>query len=588
MWSRAWRSCAAPQATLYGANSTAGVIVIKTKGGKQGGMPASASKRVRSTGARCAGLTIATDTELGGGEPAVLAEPVQDRAATTSTSTSTSMTTLQAAQGRVRDRIASSVGGSFWKSENDFGYAELDEAIVLPDRSSSYWSFQTPRSEPAQQETGQTIGSVLLRLAIQRRRTAADGSRGSHGDRLLDRRSERRSCWATRWRLPRFPLAATRHRRSALRPARRCRSTTRRPIVAAFYEDQRYAGRVRARLQRVALQSHGWARLSEAGRRSSGVRTACFAERRLVQVGLHERRPEAARQPASSSRSAFGWMTTRAGARRPTGNAGFSWQIAQAAQRLCELRHAASSRRRWRSSSTRPYGVSTLLAGKRAHRRGRHSRRLALDERLSVEASYWNTQLDDVIFFDYSIANPVRPDGLRSVQQRCRRQNLGRRVEGGVPAVRLHRRVRQLHLHGLRATGLVGADWMRTVQIAAHKGNVGVNYGLERLSLGTNAYYSGPRLRWAGISRPTSYVRLDMSGRYPAEQGSVSLAARGEPARPRTISRSWATRRRGATRSSAANTGSTEERFMRHTLASAASVSRPDHGPVPDGGRAHR
>ena len=73
----------------------------------------------------------------------------------------------------------------------------------------------------------------------------------------------------------------------------------------------------------------------------------------------------------------------------------------------------------------------------------------------------------------------------------------------------------------------VGSDWQRAVQIARNKGNLGFTYEEGMLSLGLNAYYSGPRLRWAGDVEMEEYIRLDLSTKLRCENG-VELSTRIE------------------------------------------------------------
>ncbi|MDX9875547.1 MAG: TonB-dependent receptor, partial [Spongiibacteraceae bacterium] len=73
----------------------------------------------------------------------------------------------------------------------------------------------------------------------------------------------------------------------------------------------------------------------------------------------------------------------------------------------------------------------------------------------------------------------------------------------------------------------VGGDWARTVQMARHKGNLGLTWSTARLTTGVNLYYQGPRLRWAGDVEIDEYIRTDLSARYQLTP-ALSLSLRVE------------------------------------------------------------
>jgi outer membrane receptor protein involved in Fe transport len=178
-------------------------------------------------------------------------------------------------------------------------------------------------------------------------------------------------------------------------------------------------------------------------------------------------------------------------------------------------------------------GVSTLSpeTGRTAELGVRSA---VLDDTLNVELSYWDTQIDDIIFFDYSVVN-LRATRVCAFNPAltCGQYNNG--AEGKTSGVEVKAEYALSSIVGLYGnytytdsqTRAVGAQWKRTVQIADHKANVGVNFKSDKLTLGSNVYYSGPRLRWAGDLETAGYVRVDVSGRYAITKG-VSLFGRIE------------------------------------------------------------
>lgn len=168
-------------------------------------------------------------------------------------------------------------------------------------------------------------------------------------------------------------------------------------------------------------------------------------------------------------------------------------------------------------SSLSPESGETFEAGIRHN---------GMDDRLFVEATYWLTQIDDVIFYDYSVPNPRAFNGFGQY-------NNGEEAEtSGVELKFAYDLTETLQLDGNYTytdshKKPVEGDWGRSVQIARNKGNLGLNYRLENLTLGVNAYYSGPRLRWNRDVETKEYVRVDLSGRY-AYSANLSFSLRVE------------------------------------------------------------
>lgn len=130
-----------------------------------------------------------------------------------------------------------------------------------------------------------------------------------------------------------------------------------------------------------------------------------------------------------------------------------------------------------------------------------------LDKRLHFELVGWYTDLDDVIAFMYT--------GPRDGHYYNRDTQKTQGVEFSF----------YWNLYGnwtllgnytyTDSQSEVDGETFRTVQIACNTVDLGLEYNLaEKLVLGVNGYYVGPRLRWKGDIEMGSYVRVDVYGRY--------------------------------------------------------------------------
>lgn len=515
-----------PQATLYGANSTAGVISIKTKSGRH--KNAGISAEAGSLGWRKATASLRNGAALGDGQLLYAANLSK-----TDSDGIHKYEFFEDESGQLKlsyeaDRWA--VGGNVWKIENAFGAAELDEASAVSSRA-EYWSFQTPDPHN-RSETGETIVSAYfdfdfterLRQTVSVGSTETTYSRYDAPDGLLG------------YQLTPVTIPATATGGLSTAPA--SEAGTWAPIydtstdVRAFYEDER---------QQVEYE-------------------LLFTGERFDLLGGVEYQKQAARQWGTSGASdtedsqlsylvngdvkVFGNdLVLSLGARLDdyeswgteiTGNIGAAWQITPAINVYAN--YGTSFKPATMSQLFNPqYGDSTLSpeSGDTAEL-GVRTR--LLDNALSMEVSYWNTHIDNVIFFDYSVANPRYVNGRPCTFDpalTCGQYNNG--AEGKTSGVEFKADYRLSSLVGLYGnytytdsmTRAVGDIWKRTVQIADHKANVGANFGGERLTFGANVYYTGPRLRWAGDLETDGYVRVDVSGRFSITR-SLALFGRIE------------------------------------------------------------
>ncbi len=165
------------------------------------------------------------------------------------------------------------------------------------------------------------------------------------------------------------------------------------------------------------------------------------------------------------------------------------------------------------SDTTGNYGSNTLLPESGATSELGFRQQL-MQGRLAWDATLWRTQLDDVIFLDRTIENSLSWNGfgLYNNGSEQRTQGLELNLAYSLSS--------ELTLQGnythtdseMKASG--SSTWTRTVQITRNKGNVGLFYSADKLTTSINAYYSGPRLRWLGDVEMKRYVRVDVSSRY--------------------------------------------------------------------------
>lgn len=134
-----------------------------------------------------------------------------------------------------------------------------------------------------------------------------------------------------------------------------------------------------------------------------------------------------------------------------------------------------------------------------------------LDGRFNFELTYWYSELDDVIIYDW--AKPrYYVGGVGSYDNRDEARTKGIEIAFGYTLSK------RWQLGG-NYTYTESRSWkdgveFRTVQIARNKGNLSLTYDADRYSLTATGYYSGPRLRWNGDVEMDEYFRVDVSGNY--------------------------------------------------------------------------
>lgn len=155
------------------------------------------------------------------------------------------------------------------------------------------------------------------------------------------------------------------------------------------------------------------------------------------------------------------------------------------------------------NKSVTPENGTTLEGGIRAQQ---------LEGRISEEVTYWHSYVDNVVYYDYSIYNPLVPGDFGQYA------NGEAERSSGVEAAFAWKILSQLTLTANYtytdaqledATGL----WSPMIETARNMGNIGLSYSVARFDAGANLYLTDKRLRWAGDVYAPGYTRLDLYAR---------------------------------------------------------------------------
>mgnify|MGYP000421304044 CR=1 FL=1 len=512
-----------PQATLYGANSSAGVIVINTKTGSD--QSAKVGVEFGSMDWRKATASLRNSAEFANGKWLYALNVSDTSSDNTHKYEYFEDSTLQLKTRYETERFQ--LGLSIFDADNAFGYAELDETYAALSTRAEHWAYQTP--DPDQHsDTTETVYSVFVehnindQLSQKLQVSHAENTYAIHdldngllgtqaatvdgivagavtGDRLYiyDRR------------YPGIELAPL----DLTNPANAISDTH------AYYEDKsdqvdytllltkaHYS--LLAGLEYNDQSAKQWGSYGSADNEDSQISYYINGDLKLLDqqlvlsLGLR-----------TDDYESWGIETT--------GNLGFSWQLTEATSLYGNV--GSSFKPATMSQLFNPSYGDASLSPESGRTVELGLRQRALDDRLTLEATFWNTHIDDVIFFDYSIPNTRRSSGFGQYNNGAKAETSGLELKFA------YRLSDTLSLDGNYTytdsrNKAVSGDWKRTVQVARNKGNVGLNYQSGDLSFGLNAYHAGPRLRWKGDVEMKEYVRLDLSGHYALnEQLSVSL-----------------------------------------------------------------
>ncbi len=150
-------------------------------------------------------------------------------------------------------------------------------------------------------------------------------------------------------------------------------------------------------------------------------------------------------------------------------------------------------------------------------------RQSLLQGQLSYELAYFKTKIDDVISYDYNALKIYDPQTLAlltsteaaALTSRGIYVNSDRQVAEGLELTASYDFTAQTVLHGnysyTDSDVIAGSTRQREVQIARNKANLAIDYTKDNYTLSANLYYAGPRSRWKGDIESPEYVRLDVT-----------------------------------------------------------------------------
>ncbi|MEY8238794.1 MAG: TonB-dependent receptor [Cycloclasticus sp.] len=483
-----------PQAALYGANSTAGVIAITSKSGKQRNI--NMAVETGSLDWNKARVSIRDNQQLAGGELQYALNWSKTDGGGVHKHEFFKDHTIQGKLDYLTDTI--DVGINYFRSDNKFAYAELDEPYAALSSKSDHWSFQTPDPHQDSRSVNDVVSAYLTqrindqwqhKLRLSKTDTLyhtvdlADGFLGNQlapfnnfsfegatynaGDVIaINDRSSSRNTMSTG-----ESLQANYELIYAMAELQL--------LVGAEYFD---ASAKTDRVKQGDSKHHSLYTNAEYAVGDSGL---------VLAMGLRADEHEA-------------WGS------QLSGSIGASYTVAQqsvfgnisSSFRAPTLSHLYNSK--YGNEGVTPEEGETIELG---------FRQTLLQGDANWELTLWKSELDDVIFFDSSIINPLSYNGFGKYNNGDKQRTQGVELSGVVYVNdRLSFNANYTYTDSwIKKNG----EWDRTVQIARNKANLALRYDLEGLVLNANLYYAGPRLRWKGDVEMDAYTRADVSARYP-------------------------------------------------------------------------
>ncbi|HEY7929226.1 MAG TPA: TonB-dependent receptor [Steroidobacteraceae bacterium] len=151
-----------------------------------------------------------------------------------------------------------------------------------------------------------------------------------------------------------------------------------------------------------------------------------------------------------------------------------------------------------------PEDATTVEAGLRASQ---------WNARLAETLTLWHSYVDNVIAYDYLIVNARVPGGYGEYANLAAERSQG--IELSVAArLSSHLRLTANYTRTDAYDRDSAAGWTFMVENARNMGNLGLLYALDAFDVGANLFLTDHRLRWAGDVWAPGYVRLDLYGRY--------------------------------------------------------------------------
>lgn len=141
----------------------------------------------------------------------------------------------------------------------------------------------------------------------------------------------------------------------------------------------------------------------------------------------------------------------------------------------------------------------------------------ALDSRLTGSVTVWDSYVRNVIVYDGTVPNPKAFGGFGAYANGSAEKSRGVEVEAAykiAPEVILNANytLTDAQVSGGGYTGAGG--WAPMPESAHDIGNVGITYEPQKFTVNANLFITSPRLRYAGDVAAPAYARLDLSGRY--------------------------------------------------------------------------
>ncbi len=502
-----------PQATLYGANNSAGVISITTKSGHT--PSAKIGGELGSLGWRKQTGSWRDSSDLGQGKFFYSLNASDTDSDNTHEYEYFEDTSLQAKFSFETEFLA--LGVNVLDVDNRFGYAELDEASSGLDSRSDHWAYQTPDPEQyssnseqvyslfAKQQLTDSLSHKFQISQMKNRYSNIDPDNGLLGvhlatvDGIVPGSVVGDVLYIYDRRYPGIELAPL-----DLNDPANTISDTR-----AFHEDasdqynydllyQSVGLNVIGGVEHLVRSAHQWGSFGES--ESEDSQTSLYLNSDINVFG-----------DSVVLASGLRYDDYESWGEQTTGNIGVSWAITDQTTIYSNVGNSFAPATMsqlfnptYGDSNLTPEEGNTIELG---------IRQSAFNNQLKVEATYWNTNIDNIIYYDYSAPNPRAAVGFGQYNNGAKSRSSGVELQAS------YFLARSLTLHGNYTytdsqTKAVGGDWERTVQVARNKGNLGFTFAENALTLALHAYYSGSRLRWAGDVEMKEYVRLDLSSTY--------------------------------------------------------------------------
>ena len=489
-----------PQAALYGSNSTAGVIAITTKSGEYRDL--SVAAEAGSLGWKKIKAGVNDSQQLGAGTLRYALNISQTDSDGVHTHEYYEDQTSQLKLNYITDSV--DVGLNYFRADNEFGYAELvDSGDSLASRN-EYWGFQVPDPNQSSATKVELVSTRLVHRITESWQQAlrisqtdssyhildpADGFLGNvvapvdgvqpvwngpvynTGDiiPINDRDSDVDSAYEDESDQVNYDLSYS--------------GQTLKVLLGAEYFDasaRQYGsyGELTGDASHQSFYSNGELKVAETAKVTV-----------VISAGLR-----------TDNHDDWGSQTTGSfGTSFQFGKQSVFYNVASSfkAPTLSQLYNPT-----YGNESITPEEGRTLEIGFRQN---------VLN--LDWDITWWHTRLEDVILYDRLLERPNEPGSFGAYNNGDQQRTQGVELDATISitdTLTLHTNYTYTDSRTKNKNG----DWHKTVQIARHKANVGVDYFWNRLNLSANAYYSDPRLRWAADVEMESYVRVDVAARY--------------------------------------------------------------------------